>query len=44
MLPGLNNLRGDSSLLREILGWAPTYTFETMLDEMIEVALKIDKK
>jgi GDPmannose 4,6-dehydratase len=40
----LNNLRGDSSLLRETLGWAPTYTFETMLDEMIEVALKIDKK
>lgn len=30
----LNNLKGDSSKLRK-LGWKPTYTFETMLDEMI---------
>ena len=31
----LDNLRGDSSVLRDTLGWSPTYTFETMLDEMI---------
>ena len=31
----LDNLRGDSSILRDTLGWSPTYTFETMLDEMI---------
>ena len=29
-------LRGDSSKLREATGWLPEYTFETMLDEMIE--------
>ena len=34
----LNDLRGDSSKLRETSGWAPTYTFETMLDEMIKEA------
>lgn len=32
----LNNLKGDSSKLRTTTGWEPTYTFETMLDEMIE--------
>ena len=32
----LDNLKGDSSLLRKKTGWAPSYTFETMLDEMIE--------
>lgn len=32
----LENLKGDSSKLRERLYWAPEYTFETMLDEMIE--------
>lgn len=32
----LNNLKGDSSKLRLSTGWEPTYTFETMLDEMIE--------
>lgn len=31
----LNYLKGDSSRIRE-LGWVPEYTFETMLDEMIE--------
>lgn len=32
----LNDLKGDSSKLRQITGWEPEYTFETMLDEMIE--------
>jgi GDPmannose 4,6-dehydratase len=31
----LKYLKGDSSKAREILGWKPEYTFETMLDEMI---------
>jgi GDPmannose 4,6-dehydratase len=31
----LDVLKGDSSKLRA-LGWSPKYTFETMLDEMIE--------
>jgi GDPmannose 4,6-dehydratase len=32
----LNDLKGDSSHLRSLTGWEPKYTFETMLDEMIE--------
>jgi len=32
----LKYLKGDSSKAREILGWSPEYTFESMLDEMIE--------
>ena len=32
----LENLKGDSSKLRKELLWQPEYTFETMLDEMIE--------
>jgi GDPmannose 4,6-dehydratase len=32
----LNNLKGDSSKLRYLTGWKPKYTFESMLDEMIE--------
>lgn len=32
----LNHLKGDSSKLRSQLGWKPKYTFESMLDEMIE--------
>lgn len=32
----LNNLRGDSSKLKEKTGWQPSYTFESMLAEMIE--------
>ena len=31
----LTDLKGDSSKLRK-LGWKPHYTFESMLDEMIE--------
>jgi GDPmannose 4,6-dehydratase len=29
------HLKGDSTKLRDKLGWKPTYSFETMLDEMI---------
>lgn len=32
----LHNLKGDSSKLKSITGWSPEYTFETMLDEMLE--------
>lgn len=32
----LKYLKGDSSKAREVLGWKPDYTFETMLEEMIE--------
>jgi len=32
----LKYLRGDSSKINSILGWQPEYTFETMIDEMIE--------
>jgi len=40
----LNNLKGDSSKLRITTGWKPTYTFETMLDEMIEYWMNYYKK
>lgn len=29
-------LKGDSTKIRTELGWQPTYTFESMMDEMIE--------
>lgn len=32
----LQSLRGDSSEARRVLGWEPEYTFESMIDEMIE--------
>ena len=32
----LENLKGDSTKLRQELSWKPEYTFETMLDEMIK--------
>lgn len=36
----LNYLNGDSSDIRQILGWKSMYTFDTMIDEMIEHWLK----
>lgn len=36
----LKYLKGDSSEIRKILHWKPIYTFESMLDEMIEHWLK----
>ena len=32
----LKYLRGDSSKIRSKLGWKPTYTFESLINEMIE--------
>ena len=32
----LEYLRGDSSRIREQLGWTPEYTFETMIEEMVQ--------
>ena len=32
----LKYLKGDSQITRDVLGWTPEYTFETMLEEMIE--------
>ena len=34
-------LHGDSSKLKRILGWKPKYSFEDMVDEMIESDLKL---
>ena len=36
----LKDLKGDSTKAREVLGWKPKYTFETMMDEMIQHWLK----
>ena len=37
----LKYLRGDSTKIRTELGWEPTYSFETLLDEMTEYWMKI---
>ena len=36
----LKNLKGDSSKLKNKLKWKPRYSFEEMMDEMIEYWLK----
>ena len=40
----LHNLKGDSSKLKYNIKWKPKYTFESMLDEMIEYWLDFYKK
>ncbi len=40
----LTDLKGDSTKLRSKLGWEPKYTFETMLDEMVEYWLEYYKE
>ena len=40
----LNDLKGDSTKLRKMTNWNPEYTFETMLDEMIEHWINFYKK
>lgn len=37
----LDHLKGDSTKLRAATGWQPEYTYETMLDEMIEYWLEV---
>jgi len=32
----LKYLRGDNTKVKTVLGWTPTYTFETLLDDMIK--------
>ena len=36
----LDVLKGDCSKAQKVLGWKHDYTFETMLDEMIDYWLK----
>jgi len=36
----LNDLKGDSSKLKKITGWQPKYSFETMIDEMVDYWIK----
>lgn len=40
----LDHLKGDPAKLKKETGWEPTYTFETMLDEMIDYWLDYYKK
>lgn len=40
----LNFLRGDSTKAKTILGWKSKYTFETLLDEMIDHKMNYYKK
>ena len=37
----LEDLKGDSTKLRNATGWKPEYTFETMIDEMVEYWMEI---
>ena len=37
-------LKGDSTKVRTTLGWKPEYTFEMMMDEMIEHWMRLHKK
>ena len=39
----LHHLRGDSTLLRRVTGWVPDYTFESMMDEMVDYWLEYYK-
>lgn len=40
----LEDLKGDSAKLRGKTGWAPSYTFESMMDEMVQHWLNFYKK
>lgn len=40
----LKYLKGDSTKIRQTLGWKPEYTFEALMDDMIEYNLKICKR
>ena len=40
----LRDLKGDATKLRKTIKWKPKYTFETMLDEMIEYFEKVNNR
>ena len=40
----LHDLKGDASKMREVLGWTPSYTFEKMMEEMVDYWLDFYKK
>jgi GDPmannose 4,6-dehydratase len=40
----LKYLKGDSTKVRTILGWEPEYTFETLMDDMVDGWFKILNK
>jgi len=40
----LEDLKGDSTKLRELTGWSPVYTFEKMMDEMVDYWLEVYKQ
>jgi GDPmannose 4,6-dehydratase len=37
----LNFLKGDSNKLKKATGWEPKYTFESMIDEMVNYWMKL---
>ena len=37
----LKYLRGDSTKLRDTFGWEPEYTFEALMDDMIQHWVKV---
>jgi GDP-D-mannose dehydratase len=40
----LKYLKGDSTKIRTTLGWSPEYSFETLMDDMIDHWLNIYSK
>ena len=40
----LKYLKGDCTKARKLLGWKPNYTFEMLMDEMIDFWLDFYKK
>ncbi len=40
----LRDLKGDCTKMKETLGWKPKYTFETMMDEMVQYWLDFYSK
>ena len=36
----LKSLKGDTTKFNSVVKWEPEYTFETMLDEMVEVRIR----
>jgi GDPmannose 4,6-dehydratase len=40
----LKYLKGDSTKIRKTLGWKPDYTFEMLMDEMVEHWMNVYNK